>query len=700
MASDSIEMNGAGIDRSLADPLTLGRVPSAILTLPAGAPAGTVLATLRSTRWALYGGMVLTTVGSVPAQLALVGNQIVKTATAAVVGATYSLTLQAAGASGGGPVEQMTISVKATAATSTGQIVAPTPTPTPTPTPSPKAYLMIARGQSNNPGRGAIDGTQDTDQANIKQFCDIPSRTSTYRTIRNSALPLYHPEDRISENFLSPVNYAAKVLASTLPSGDIVLIVPTGWGGTSLLNAAANGAPNAPHWSVGRSLHENLIAQANAAVAAATAAGYTPIVHSIIDVQGEADNTAVSGNDYGNALTAAIADMRSRITGGSSARIVLGGFLPEKLATLPALQEIEDARKAVAASVGNAVFVRGASGYVLNDGLVVHYNAAGTRVNGRNIGAAAAQVTLAPTVTFLNDVTQAEGNSGTTAFVFNGRRSTYSGAVTVPVTFAPGSAAADDFAGGVFPSGLVLNFADNSDAATVTINVNGDTASEAAETFTLTVAPTAPYIAGAKPTATGMITDDETGTAPTHYNATYTSDQVIALADYTSESGHKAGAGPFSVGGGRLYSTSSGTGRQRIAWTAPAKGYGNVAVIDALSLTGGAAITWRDADTNNYYWAGIVSGSNTWGVYKTVNGTTSAIGTVTQPGTAVTAGQSYELDVYHGDDDMLSVKVNGVTILPPTLETTFTTGSIGHRQSGSMSATTGYQVTSRRTYSL
>lgn len=565
-------------------------------------------------------------------------------------------------------------------------------------TPTPRAYLMIARGQSNTVGRGTIDGTQDTEQSNIRQFCDIPSRASTYRTIRASVMPLYHPENRVSDNNLSPVNYAAKVLASTLPAGDIVLIVPTAWGGTSLLNSDGNSAPNAPQWSVGRSLHENSIAQANAAVAAVAAAGFIPVVHSIIDVQGEADNRDIAPADYANALTAAISDMRARITGGSGARLILGGFLPEKLATLATLQGIEDARKTVAANIGNAAFVRGASGYVLGDGLDVHFNAAGTRINGRNIGAAAAQITLPPAVTFMGDVTKAEGNAGTTSFVFDGRRSTYSGAATIPVTFGAGSTSADDFAGGAFPSNLVLNFADNSDAATVTVNVNGDTVAEPVKAFSLTLAPNSPYVLGTKPTATGNITDDDNG-GPTYLDAPFDAVDGTGLGSYTSPSGHGftgSGSG-FVINNSEVYSTSSGNNLFNSTWNAPSGAYVTKGQFNVLSVSGGQAIRWRIQDTSNFYWVAIVSGTSNWGVYKQVGNSPTSLGAVTQPPGGIAAGGKPMIEVVHGADNMLTVKIDGFTILGPIAESTFTTGGVGGRQSGGMTATTGIHLMSLST---
>ncbi|KQM92244.1 hypothetical protein ASE70_15125 [Sphingomonas sp. Leaf22] len=589
----------------------------------------------------------------------------------------------------------------------TGQVsVIPAPTPAPTPTPGPtlpNAYLMIARGQSNTVGRGTINSTLDTEQTNIRQFCDIPSRTSTYRTIRTSALPLYHPENRVGDNNLSPVNYAAKILAATLPAGDIVLIVPTAWGGTSLLNADSNSAPNAPQWSVGRSLHENSIAQANAAVAAATAAGFTPVVHSIIDVQGEADNRDTTPTDYATALTAAINDMRTRITGGSGARLILGGFLPEKLAVLPTLQGIEDARKSVAATIGNGVFVRGASSYVLADGLDVHFDAAGTRINGRNMGAAVAQIAITPTVTFRSDLTVAEGTGTTTNIAVPVSRSTYSGAASIPITLTLGTMTADDFPGGAVPTGLAANFADGSDATTVTLTINADSAVESTETSTLTLNPGPGYAVGVKGSATVTVTNDDAGGTPpaTYLNATFDAADGTALTAYTSESGHRFVGGSYTISNSETYTNSSGETLSTCDWVSPTGAYGVRAGFRYLTSTASQQIRWRVQDANNFYFAGIDNSTNTWGLYKRLNGTLTRIGTQVQPATPLAAGDLATLEIRHAADGTITASVNGASIMTePVIDNSFASGSVGLRQNNAMTSTTGKHITDLQTFAL
>ena len=109
-------------------------------------------------------------------------------------------------------------------------------------------------------------------------------------------------------------------------------------------------------------------------------------------------------------------------------------------------------------------------------------------------------------------VSSPEGNSGPTAFVFNVSRTgdtSVAASATYSVTASgtnPANAA--DFTGGTFPTNTV-NFGVGETAATITINVNGDTGIEPNETFLVTLsAPSANSTIGTA-TATGTITNDD-----------------------------------------------------------------------------------------------------------------------------------------------------------------------------------------------
>ncbi|SMH45944.1 cellulase family glycosylhydrolase [Azospirillum agricola] len=147
-----------------------------------------------------------------------------------------------------------------------------------------------------------------------------------------------------------------------------------------------------------------------------------------------------------------------------------------------------------------------------------------------------ASVSIAPAV-----VSQAEGNSGTTSFVFTlTRTGSTDTAKTVQWSVAgSGSAPADaaDF-GGTFPSGTAT-FAVGSPTATISVAVLGDTAVEATEGFTVTLQalPNDPTVFTTA-TAQGVILNDDSSqptpqtyyltSGPDNWTGTTVADQVFA----------------------------------------------------------------------------------------------------------------------------------------------------------------------------
>lgn len=110
----------------------------------------------------------------------------------------------------------------------------------------------------------------------------------------------------------------------------------------------------------------------------------------------------------------------------------------------------------------------------------------------------------------------AEGNSGTTAFVFTVvRTGGTTGALDFSGSFAANTTDAADYAGNSLPTGFSGTIAVGATSATVTINVAGDTAIESNEGFSLTltsVSNAAGVSASIQPglaTATGTITNDD-----------------------------------------------------------------------------------------------------------------------------------------------------------------------------------------------
>ena len=136
--------------------------------------------------------------------------------------------------------------------------------------------------------------------------------------------------------------------------------------------------------------------------------------------------------------------------------------------------------------------------------------------------------------------TNAEGNSGATAFTFTVTRSgNTTQAATVDFAVAgSGTSAANgaDFVGGVLPSGT-LTFAPGVLTQTITLNVQGDTTVEATETFTLTLSNATGGMTIATASANGTIqNDDNPPAAPT---------LSIAATSASKAEGTRTAATPF-----------------------------------------------------------------------------------------------------------------------------------------------------------
>jgi CSLREA domain-containing protein len=128
-----------------------------------------------------------------------------------------------------------------------------------------------------------------------------------------------------------------------------------------------------------------------------------------------------------------------------------------------------------------------------------------------DIGAFEGQAVVALPARSINNVTLAEGNGGSTPFVFTVTLSAPS-AATVTVNFATANGTAVAGSDYVATSG-VLTFAPGITAQTITVNVIGDTASEPNETFFVNLsAPANATLAAAQ--GTGTIVDDEGALAP------------------------------------------------------------------------------------------------------------------------------------------------------------------------------------------
>ena len=114
-----------------------------------------------------------------------------------------------------------------------------------------------------------------------------------------------------------------------------------------------------------------------------------------------------------------------------------------------------------------------------------------------------------PTVAIAaTDADQLEGDSGTAAFTFTVTRSQTNGAASVDYAVSSSVADANDFDGGVLPSGTV-NFAEGEAAQDIEILVSGDTDIETSEDFTVTLSNSSAGLTIETATADGTIQNDD-----------------------------------------------------------------------------------------------------------------------------------------------------------------------------------------------
>ena len=123
-------------------------------------------------------------------------------------------------------------------------------------------------------------------------------------------------------------------------------------------------------------------------------------------------------------------------------------------------------------------------------------------------------ITIQDQTLTINDVTQAEGNAGTTAFTFTVTRSGGSaGAVGATWTLTlSGAANSADFT--AFPQTGTVSFADTVTTAQITINVQGDVVVEPDEAFTVVLSAPTGGVTLTDATGDGTITNDDVAAAP------------------------------------------------------------------------------------------------------------------------------------------------------------------------------------------
>ncbi|MGD9884500.1 MAG: nidogen-like domain-containing protein, partial [Reyranella sp.] len=235
---------------------------------------------------------------------------------------------------------------------------------------------------------------------------------------------------------------------------------------------------------------------------------------------------------------------------------------------------------------------------------------------------------------------KAEGNGGSTSFTFTvtlaGDTSTARSVAYVVAGSGANAASAADFAGGVLPAGTV-SFAIGETSKVITVNVQGDTAVEADETFTVSLsAPTGGATLGTD-TASGTIRNDDVPVAA----------QVSIAAASADRAEGNVGPTPFTF---TLTRTGDTSGTHSVNWVVTGSG---AAPTNGTDFVGGAlpsgSVTFAPGETSKALTVNIqgdlvVEADETFTVtisapaQSTGDQTTSNIGTI--PSTGQTLGIS------------------------------------------------------------
>jgi hypothetical protein len=159
-----------------------------------------------------------------------------------------------------------------------------------------------------------------------------------------------------------------------------VLIVPVAHGATGFDGGTAGYTWTPDSVAQPVNLYANLVAQANAAIAAAGAYGTTRVL-AVLWNQGE-DNTAMTASQYAAQLDTLINRVRTDVTGaGPTTPFIVGEMVPEWWAANST--NVNSAHRETPSRRQYTAFARGITG--ANQDSLIHYNAIGARAMGRSM---------------------------------------------------------------------------------------------------------------------------------------------------------------------------------------------------------------------------------------------------------------------------------------------------------------------------
>lgn len=249
--------------------------------------------------------------------------------------------------------------------------------------------IVLCAGQSNMVGMGGSNVIIDVPDPRVFQFGTYPSDTATYQKITTGVEPLKWPYE--SKSSVSPASWFSRTYAGMIPSNRKVLLVPVARGGMHLVASPAEWGPGNP----GGEFYENAIAQCNAAIAFARTMYPNSRFVGTIWLQGESDALYANQAQYVTPFKALIAGFRSRITEAANSFFIVGGLLPESIATSGSgFAAIAAAHQQTVAETPKCAYVPGVAGHNWNgDGL--HYDDVAARIMGCGMASAVPQAKLA-----------------------------------------------------------------------------------------------------------------------------------------------------------------------------------------------------------------------------------------------------------------------------------------------------------------
>lgn len=271
--------------------------------------------------------------------------------------------------------------------------------------------LAILPGQSNINGRNTDDGLTTT-LTDVYQYGGASAVPATYQTLTTDIVLLDHPENLVRTG---PDEQILADLHALYPTHKIVG-VPCAEGSTALVGGTTPAWASSATPGSGGVRFEFMVNQANAARAAVIATWPDADIETMFYfVQGEQDAvSAVSKATYETALTNFISHSRSRITGASNAKFIIGSMLPQKWIIGSANYDaayaaINAAHVAVSVAGTDVFYVMGPDNRAANDNL--HYQPASV---ARQFGTAMVNVlsdVTGPTMTSPNTYANITGST-------------------------------------------------------------------------------------------------------------------------------------------------------------------------------------------------------------------------------------------------------------------------------------------------